>query len=100
MPPGAGPARQQASAGAARGAEFWVKARSEKVPGVFGPNYTVGVCALRGRNFTCFETMSAVTNAFNPAHAGLYLDLQTIPPGGLWQESFRIRPGRVLSDEE
>jgi aldose 1-epimerase len=36
--------------------------------------------------------MSAVTNAFNLAHAGVFKGLQTIAPGREWRESFRIVP--------
>ena len=38
------------------------------------------------------QPMAAVTNAFNLAHAGVYGELQSIPPGGQWRESFWIRP--------
>jgi aldose 1-epimerase len=50
------------------------------------------VYAPPGRNFICFEPMSGITNAFNLQQAGLYHDLQSIPPGGRWEESFWIRP--------
>ncbi len=43
-------------------------------------------------NFICFEPMAGITNALNLAHRGVYKDLQYIPPGGTWQESFWIRP--------
>jgi aldose 1-epimerase len=36
--------------------------------------------------------MTIVTNAFNLAHRGLYRELQSIPPGGEWKESFWITP--------
>jgi hypothetical protein len=36
--------------------------------------------------------MSGPTNAFNLKQAGKYADLQTIPPGGKWRESFWIHP--------
>jgi aldose 1-epimerase len=36
--------------------------------------------------------MAAISNALNMAHRGQYQDLQTIPPGGTWQESFWVRP--------
>jgi aldose 1-epimerase len=36
--------------------------------------------------------MSAITDAFNQAHAGVYGELQSIPPGGRWRESFWIVP--------
>lgn len=39
-----------------------------------------------------FEPMAAVTNAMNLAHRGLYQELQSIEPGGSWEESFWIRP--------
>ena len=44
------------------------------------------------RNFICFEPMAGITNAMNLAQKGLYSELQSIPPGGTWQESFWIRP--------
>jgi hypothetical protein len=36
--------------------------------------------------------MVGPTNAFNLAQAGIFRDLQTIPPGGSWKESFWIIP--------
>ena len=44
------------------------------------------------RNFICFEPMAGVTNAINLAHRGLYKDLQSVPPGGTWRESFWVKP--------
>ena len=59
----------------------------------YGPKYPVAVVyAPPAREFICFEPMAAVTNAFNLAHAGVYGELQSIPPGGQWKESFWIRP--------
>jgi len=73
-------------------AEFWVQGVSQKVAVIYGPKYRVAVVyAPKGRNFICFEPMAAITNALNLAHAGLYKELQSIPPGGTWRESFRIR---------
>ena len=43
-------------------------------------------------DFVCLEPMAGITNSMNLAHKGIYDDLQYIPPGGTWQESFRIRP--------
>jgi len=43
-------------------------------------------------NFICIEPMAGITNALNLAHRGIYKELQSIPPGGAWQESFWIRP--------
>ena len=42
-------------------------------------------------NFVCLEPMAGITNALNLAHRGVYKDLQSIAPGGTWQESFWIR---------
>jgi aldose 1-epimerase len=36
--------------------------------------------------------MVGITNAMNAAHRGLYKELQTIPAGGTWEESFWVRP--------
>ncbi len=70
-----------------------VKGRSQQLDVVVGPNYRAAVIyAPRGQNFICFEPMAAITDAMNLAHRGLYADLQTIPPGGTWQESFWVRP--------
>jgi aldose 1-epimerase len=44
------------------------------------------------RNFICFEPMAGITNAMNMAPKGLYRELQSIAPGGTWQESFWIKP--------
>ena len=75
------------------GDEFSVQGKSQKIAIRYGPKYRVAVVyAPPGREFICFEPMSGVTNAFNLAHSGVYKDLQTIPPGGKWEESFWIRP--------
>jgi aldose 1-epimerase len=42
-------------------------------------------------NFICIEPMAGITNGLNLAHRGVYKELQSIPPGGTWQESFWIR---------
>lgn len=74
-------------------AHFSVEGRNEKIAVLYGPKYTVAVVyAPRGRNFICFEPMSAVTNAFNLAHAGVYHELQSVAPGGEWRESYWIVP--------
>jgi aldose 1-epimerase len=73
-------------------AEFWVEGGGRKVSVIYGPKYTVAVVyAPPGKDFICFEPMSAITNAFNLAHAGIYKELQSIPPGGTWRESFWIQ---------
>ena len=44
------------------------------------------------RNFVCIEPVAAIINALNLAHKGVYKELQYIPPAGVWQESFLVRP--------
>ena len=74
-------------------ARFWVAGRSEKIEVAYGPKYSVAVVyAPEGRSFICFEPMAAVTNAFNLAHAGVYQELQAIPPDGQWSETFWVTP--------
>ena len=51
-----------------------------------------GVSPPAERNFICFEPMAAISNALNMAQTGTYKELQTIAPGGTWQESFWISP--------
>ena len=76
-------------------ATMWVQGKSERVEVVFGPNYkSVVVYAPGGpnRDFICFEPMTGITNALNLAHKGVYKELQSVAPGGTWQESFWVRP--------
>jgi aldose 1-epimerase len=49
-----------------------------------------GAPAPTSKGFIAFEPMAAITNALNLAHRGVYKDLQSIPPGGSWEESFWI----------
>jgi aldose 1-epimerase len=49
-----------------------------------------GAPAPATKGFIAFEPMAAITNALNLAHRGVYKDLQSIPPGGSWEESFWI----------
>ena len=74
-------------------AEFYVRGEKQQISVLYGPKYTAAVVyAPKGRNFICFEPMSAITNAFNLAESGLYKELQSVPAGGRWRESFWIRP--------
>jgi aldose 1-epimerase len=72
-------------------ARFWVEGVKERVTVTYGPKYTVAVVyAPAAGAFICFEPMAAITDAFNLAHAGVYKELQSIPAGGQWKESFSI----------
>jgi aldose 1-epimerase len=47
---------------------------------------------LSPRDFIAFEPMVGITDSMNLAQKGLYKELQSVPAGGTWQESFWIRP--------
>lgn len=82
-----------------------VKGKSQQLDVVVGPNYRAMViyaprpapagqnpaAPALDRNFICFEPMAGITNAMNLAHKGLYKELQSIAPGGAWEESFWVR---------
>jgi aldose 1-epimerase len=82
-----------------------VKGKSQQLDVAVGPNYRAMVVyapkpapdapagAAQNRNFICFEPMAAITNAMNMAERGTYKELQTIAPGGKWEESFWVRTG-------
>jgi aldose 1-epimerase len=84
----------------ARGrATMTLRGKTQRIDVEFGPNYRAAVVWAPKetpggpeRNFICFEPMAAMVNALNMAHKGLYRELQSIPPGGTWAESFWIRP--------
>jgi aldose 1-epimerase len=72
-------------------ARFWVEGGGRRLTVTYGPKYTAAVAfAPAGKDFICFEPMSAITNAFNLAESGIYTDLQSVAPGDVWRESFRI----------
>ena len=72
--------------------EFSVTGKQQRVSVRFGEKYPVSVVyAPAGRSFICFEPMTGVTNAFNLNHAGKYPELQTVPAGGVWKESYWIK---------
>ena len=82
-----------------------VKGKSQRLDVVLGPLYRAMVIYAPNpaagtqkpgapppdRNFICFEPMVGITNAMNLAHKGLYKDLQSVAPGGTWEESFWVR---------
>ena len=74
-------------------AHFSVQGKAEKISVIYGPKFPVAVVyAPPGKDFICFEPMTAITNAFNLAHAGVYKELQSVPAGGEWRESFWVAP--------
>jgi aldose 1-epimerase len=74
-------------------ATMTVMGKSQQLDVVIGPKYRAMVIyAPAARNFICFEPMAGITNALNLAHKGIYKELQTVAPGGTWEESFWVRP--------
>ncbi len=72
-------------------ARFWVEGKRERITVTYGPKYRIAVAySPEARDFICFEPLAAVTDAFNLGHAGVYQDMESIPPGATWKESFWI----------
>src|SRR4051812_11342168 len=70
-----------------------IAGQSQRLDIVFGPNYRAAVVWVpTPGTFVCIEPMAGITDAPNLAHKGLYRELQSIPAGGTWRESFWIRP--------
>lgn len=70
-----------------------VKGKAQQIDVVIGPRYRSAVLwAPKAQDFICIEPMAAITNAINMAHKGSYKELENLPPGGVWKESFWIRP--------
>jgi len=82
-------------------AVFSIESGAKKVEIMFGPKYPAAVVwepntqAGQPQPFICFEPMTGITSAVNLAHEGKYPDLQMIPPGGRWSESFWIRASGI-----
>jgi len=73
--------------------EFSLEANGRKVSVRFGPKFPVAIVyAPNTRDVVCFEPMTGLTNGFNLAHEGIFKDLQSVPSGGTWTESFWIHP--------
>ena len=76
-----------------------VRGRRQQLDVIFGPNWRAAVVWApkpaspdQDRNFVCFEPMAGISNALNLAQRGVYSELQSIPPDGVWEESFWVRP--------
>jgi aldose 1-epimerase len=81
-----------------------VSGRKQRIDVAFGPGFRAAVVyappsssrPVEGSaglgDFVCLEPMAGITNAMNLAHRGVYDDLQYIPAGGSWEETFRISP--------
>lgn len=75
-----------------------LRGRSQQLDVLLGPKYKVVLVYTPPKptsgpgTSVAIEPMAGITNSMNLAHKGLYKDLQSIPPGGFWEESFWIRP--------
>jgi aldose 1-epimerase len=70
---------------------FRFQGEGKKIEVAFGPKYPVAVVyAPPGKDFVCFEPMTAITNGVNLAAEGRYPELQWVEAGGEWRESFQI----------
>jgi len=78
-------------------AHFSIESGGKTVEILFGPKYRVATIYLppsppgETREFVCFEPLAAIISGINLARQGKYSDLQTVPAGGKWTESFWIR---------
>ena len=83
-------------------ATMTVSGKKQELDVVVGPKFKTILVLSRDNNANrlpatargtvAFEPMAAITNALNLSHKGLYKELQSIEPGGSWEESFWIRP--------
>jgi aldose 1-epimerase len=82
-------------------AHFSIEAGGKTVETLFGPKYHVATIWLPApppgetREFICFEPLAAIISGVNLAQKGKYSELQTVPAGGKWTESFWIRSSGI-----
>jgi aldose 1-epimerase len=78
-------------------AHFSIESGGKTAEILFGPKYRVATIYLppplpgETGKFICFEPLTAIINGVNLARQGKYSDLQMLPAGGKWIESFWIR---------
>lgn len=78
-------------------ARFSIASSGKTVEVLFGPKWQAAVVwepndsKGQPQPFICFEPMAGITDAINLNHEGKYADLQTVPAGGKWSESFWVR---------
>ena len=80
-------------------AHFSIESSGITVETLFGPKYRAATIYLPApppgetREFICFEPLTAIISGVNLFGQGKYSDLQLVPAGGRWTESFWIRAG-------
>jgi aldose 1-epimerase len=81
-------------------AHFSVEAGGMKAEILFGPKYQVATIYLPPspnltQEFICFEPLAAIIDGVNLARRGKYAELQTLPAGQKWTESFWVRASGI-----
>jgi aldose 1-epimerase len=82
-------------------AHFSIESGGKTVETLFGPKYTVATIWLpadrdgKPQEFICFEPLTTIISGVNLAHEGKYPDMQSVPAGGKWTESFWVRASGI-----
>ena len=80
-----------------------LKGKEQQVDVVVGPKFKTILVYTRAagpRGSVAFEPMAGISNSMNMAQKGLYKELQTIEPGGSWEESFWVRPKGFFKEQK
>lgn len=71
---------------------FILQGSNRKIEVIFGEKFkTAIIYAPIKRKFVCIEPMSAITNAFNLAHKGVYSGLDSVAPNSEWEAKYWIK---------
>lgn len=73
-------------------ATMTLKGKMQQIDVVLGPRFKTVVVYSGAQGSVALEPMAGITNSMNLAQRGLYKDLQSIEPGGFWEESFWVVP--------
>ena len=79
-------------------ARFAIEAQGRAIEIAFGPKYRAATIYLpapppdENAKFICIEPLAAIISGINLAHQGKYRELQILPSGGEWSESFWVAP--------
>ena len=69
-----------------------LKGKRQQIDVVVGPKFKTILVFSGVRGSIALEPMAGISNAMNLAQRGVYKELQSIEPGGSWEESFWVRP--------
>lgn len=76
---------------------FYIASSGKTVEVLFGPKWQAAVVwepndgKGQPQDFICFEPMAGITNGINLNHDGKYPEMQSVPAGATWTESFWVR---------